>query len=98
MQALENSMSVEDLETIHWGLQWLQNIDLRKTSLAEAISIVLLQGENDQVSFLKAAEHTVEIWKHVQLHKIAQAGHVPFLSHPEQFVEQVDLMLAQFKN
>jgi len=96
-QALTSAMSIEDLDTIQWGLQWLQNLDLRDTFLEEAVSIDLLQGENDQVSFLKAAKHTADIWKHAQLHKIAEAGHAPFLSHPEQFVEQVRSMLANIE-
>lgn len=97
MQALEHA-SAKDLKTIAWGLRWLQEADLRETCLAKDIPITLLQGENDQVSSLTAAEHTVEIWERVQLYKIANAGHAPFLSHPQQFIDQVKTMLAQIES
>ena len=96
--ALDRSVSSQYLENIRWGLQWLQEIDLRDSFFSTEIPITLLQGENDQVSSVKAAEHTAEIWQYVSLYKIANAGHTPFLSHPERFYEQVDLMVARLKN
>jgi pimeloyl-[acyl-carrier protein] methyl ester esterase len=97
-RALGQVASDQQPEKIRWGLRWLQELDLRDIHLSKDVPIYLLQGENDQVTSVEAAEHTAEIWKQVQLCKISNAGHVPFLSHPEQFIEQVKTMLIQAEN
>ena len=71
---------------------------MREARLSQNLQIYLLQGVKDQVSSVKAAEHTAEIWQHIRLYKIASAGHVPFLSHSEQFFDQVKSMYAQVEN
>lgn len=98
MQALEEATSSQYHDKIRWGLGWLQEMDLRNLCPPKDVPIFLLQGENDQVSSVKAAEHTVEIWRHVRLCKIADAGHLPFLSHTEQFIDQVKSMFAPAEN
>ena len=99
MRVLQQAASAQHLQRIAWGLQWLQELDLRNLCVVEDVPLRLLQGENDQVSPVKAAQQTVEIWqqrhKNIQLCKIADAGHTPFLSHPERFQQQVHLMFAQ---
>ena len=98
MRSLEQVALDQQPDKICWGLRWLQEFDLRDMHLSKDVPIYLLQGENDQVTFVKAAEHTAEIWTQVKLCKIPNAGHVPFLSHPEQFIEQVKTMANQAKN
>jgi pimeloyl-[acyl-carrier protein] methyl ester esterase len=98
MKALEQAASDQHLDKIRWGLRWLQEMDLRNLCLPKDVPIYLLQGENDQVSSIKAAENTAEIWGHVRLFKMADAGHLPFLSHSEQFIDQVKSMFAQAEN
>jgi pimeloyl-[acyl-carrier protein] methyl ester esterase len=99
MRVLEQAASDQYLERIAWGLQWLQELDLRNSCVVKDIPLQLLQGENDQVLSIKAAVQTIEIWqpshKNLQLCIIADAGHTPFLSHPERFHQQVHLMFAQ---
>lgn len=95
MRELEQASSVLALDKIRWGLEWLLKIDLREAFVLNDLPIVLFHGENDQVSSVQAAEQTAEIWEHAQLYKIPQAGHVPFLSHSERFVDQVKIMLVQ---
>ncbi len=98
MQELEHASSGQPLEKIRWGLEWLLKIDLREAFLSKDLPTVLFHGENDQVSSVHAAEQTAEIWEHTQLFKIPQAAHVPFLSHSEQFIDQVKIMLGQIEN
>ncbi len=98
MRELEHASSGQSLEKICWGLEWLLKIDLREAFVSNDLPIVLFHGENDQVSSVQAAEQTAEIWEHAQLCNIPQAGHVPFLSHPEQFIEQIKIMLGQVEN
>lgn len=98
MRELDHASSFQALEKIRWGLEWLLKLDLREAFVSNGLPIVLFHGENDQVSSLQAAEQTAEIWEHTQLCKISQAGHVPFLSHSEQFIDQVKIMLGQVEN
>ena len=106
MPVLEQAASTKHSQRIAWGLQWLLEMDLRDSTIAEEIPLQLLHGENDQVSPIKAAQQSLEIWqkstkqthKNIQFCKIADAGHTPFLSHPEIFIQQVQLMLAQSTN
>lgn len=85
-------------EKIRWGLSWLQEIDSRNVRFPKGLPVYLVQGENDQVSSFQAAEDTAAIWKQVHLYKILKAGHVPFISHQDQFIEQVNKMLADVSN
>jgi pimeloyl-[acyl-carrier protein] methyl ester esterase len=98
MRELEHASSGQSLEKIRWGLEWLLKIDLREAFVSNSLPIVLLHGENDQVSSVQAAEHTAEIWENTQLCKIPRTGHVPFLSYPEQFISQVKSMFDQIEN
>jgi len=98
MRELDYASSFQALEKIHWGIEWLLKLDLRKAFVSSGLPIVLFHGENDQVSSIQAAEQTAEIWESTQLCKISQAGHVPFLSHSEQFIDQLKRMLGQIEN
>ena len=93
MQQLDQSATVQYLQEIEWGLHWLAEIDLRASELTKNFNIHILQGESDQVLSVKATENTTRIWENVSLYKITNAGHAPFLSHPNIFVEQVQLMM-----
>lgn len=89
MQTLTRSATTKNFQNIAWGLSWLEEIDLRGMNYLKKNNICLLQGENDQVSSLAAAEDTAKICNNLELHNIAHASHVPFLSHPEIFIEHV---------
>jgi pimeloyl-[acyl-carrier protein] methyl ester esterase len=90
--ALDEAVSKQHLHKLRWGLRWLEDIDLRETVLPNHVVTQFLQGENDQVCQVQAAEHTVKIWNQISLCKVARAGHLPFLSHPQVFMTQVQLM------
>jgi len=81
-------------EKIRWGLDWLQEMDLRNVCLPESVPVIMFQGEKDQVSSLQAAEDTAASRSQLSLYRVADAGHVPFISHQEQFIERVDEMLT----
>ncbi len=93
MQQLNQSLETQSMLEIAWGLQWLAQVDLRESNLAENIIVHMLQGENDQVVSVDAAKDAACLWDNITLHKIAGAGHVPFLSHPKTFIEKVQLMM-----
>ena len=93
LQLLEHSTNGQFLKSIEWGLQWLEVIDLRRSQIPGNIHIQILQGVNDQVSSVEAAEDTKQLWGNVSLNKISNAGHVPFLSHPQIFFKKVQSTL-----
>ena len=95
MRSLEHAIKHQPLININWGLQWLDKIDLRSSNIDQHSHIHIMQGEKDQVSNLCAAEDTAKIWDNVSLHKIIDAGHLPFLSHPKLFIENVNLMMQE---
>ena len=75
--------------TIGWGLQWLEQVDLREDYALAHRSVDLLYGEEDQVLSVKTAQDTTRIWQHARVERIAQAGHAPFVSHPQRFLRWV---------
>ena len=75
--------------TIGWGLQWLEQVDLREDYALAHRSVDLLYGEEDQVLSVKTAQDTMRIWQHARVERIAQAGHAPFVSHPQRFLRWV---------
>ncbi len=83
------------IEKIQWGLQWLKDIDLRDDTTLNSLRIELLHGENDQVSSINAAKQTVVIWKNTKLERIANAGHAPFISHSNYFLQRINSDIKQ---
>ncbi len=79
---------------IRWGLDWLLEVDLRKAFAAMELPIVMFHGENDQVSPIQVAKQAADTGKQVTLCNLARAGHVPFLSHSVEFIDQVNRMYA----
>ena len=83
---------------IRWGLEWLYEVDLREALTSLKFPITLFHGENDQVSPIQAAQQTADVWEHSRLCKIPRAGHVPFMSHTEEFLDSVQSMYAHSEN
>lgn len=77
------------IEKIEWGLQWLNEIDLCEDVTLNSLPVELLHGERDQVLSIFAAEQTASIWENVKLERIANAGHAPFISHSNSFLEWI---------
>lgn len=92
LSLLNESLSNKEknLKNIYWGLQWLNDIDLREDRTLKKCPITLLHGENDQVLSFKAAKQTKQIWEHTDLIKIADAGHAPFISHTQLFLKYIE--------
>jgi len=97
LQKSVSEMNDKHPEKIRWGLTWLQEIDSRDVCFPKDFPIHVFQGENDQVTTLRAAEDTAAIWKQLYLYKVPDAGHVPFISHQSLFIEQVKTMLAEVR-
>ena len=89
--SLINSLSnqAEHLTNIEWGLQWLQEIDLRDEVTLSNFPILLLHGDKDAVCSFSAAQDAVSVWKNASLKSIPNAGHAPFISQPSLFINLI---------
>lgn len=92
LSVLQDSLSGQRRHAgkIRWGLQWLEQIDLRADAGLGAVPVKLLHGEEDQVLSVKTAQDTACIWRHVEVERVAHAGHAPFVSHPGRFLQWMD--------
>lgn len=88
---LVNALSNENkhIKKIAWGLSWLKKTDLRKNSTLSLMPIYILQGENDRLVSKMAMQQTASLWQRAELCVIDGAGHVPFVSNHDQFIECV---------
>lgn len=87
---LTAALSNRQRHKIQWGLQWLQETDLRTSRTLDSLPIELLHGEKDRVLSICAAEQTTDTWQNTKLKRVANAGHAPFVSHPDCFLRWVD--------
>ncbi|MDM8565394.1 pimeloyl-ACP methyl ester esterase BioH [Candidatus Halobeggiatoa sp. HSG11] len=82
-------------DALQSGLQLLQHTDLR--SLLQQINCpaLLCLGKRDKIVPVEVGEKCQTYWP--ELHKtiIKPAAHIPFLSHPELFMEILQNFLAQ---
>lgn len=88
---------------LHGGLALLRETDLRQQLANIAAPVLVLAGEHDTLVPLAASENLVLLLNDARphaprLHVMAGAGHAPFLSHPQQFLERVsDFVDEQFQ-
>lgn len=71
------------------GLEILRHADLRPRLAEIQCPSMLVTGEHDALFRLAAAEKTQTLFKDATLSVIAGAGHAPFLSHPEKFLDSL---------
>lgn len=76
------------------GLEILRTADLRERVPALAMPTLLLAGARDTLVPVAALRALVERHPQLQLREFAQAGHVPFISHPQEFVAALMEFLA----
>lgn len=71
------------------GLALLKNTDLRATLSALSCPLQLILGARDTLVSVQTAAAVRAVCPNVQIEVIAGAGHVPFLSHPQQVYEKM---------
>ena len=87
---LTAALSDRQSHNIQWGLEWLLKIDLRADKTLGSLPVNLLHGEKDQVLSLLAVRQMANTWKNTCVEKVADAGHAPFISHPDRFLHWID--------
>lgn len=87
---LTAALSDRQSHNIQWGLEWLLKIDLRTDKTLDSLPVNLLHGEKDRVLSLLAVRQMANTWKNTRVEKVADAGHAPFISHPDRFLHWID--------
>ena len=75
--------------TLHTGLAWLRDTDLRSSLSALDLPCLLVHGDQDAVVPLPAAQALAASLPRARLAVLPGAAHAPFLSDPDWFAHQV---------
>ena len=78
-----------DMAALHGGLQILRDTDLRAMLPQIAQAVMVIAGERDMLIPPAASDYLARQLPDARLVSIKGAAHVPFLSHPDIFVEQI---------
>jgi pimeloyl-[acyl-carrier protein] methyl ester esterase len=72
------------------GLQILSNQDLRPVLETINVPLQIILGSDDKLVPVAAGDAMLALQPTAQLHVIEQAGHVPFISHPQQVISCIE--------
>jgi len=81
--------ALPELEVLKHGLQILQTVDLRGGLVALALPVQMIFGEYDSLVPVQVGEQCKSLAPHIEIQVIAEAGHVPFISHEQQVLALV---------
>jgi len=76
--------ALPELEVLMRGLQILQTADLRSALAALALPVQMIFGEYDSLVPAQVGGQCKFLAPQIEMHVIAEAGHVPFISHEQQ--------------
>lgn len=86
---LESALAVNGApseEALQWGLARLAEADLRSALALVKKPTLVLAGQLDRITPAAASRALARALPRATFHQLRGAGHVPFLSHREQFV------------
>ena len=75
-----------DNETLQGGLEILKNADLRPALSGTNVPVSVILGTWDTLVPVSAGQNMQELAPDITLNIIDKAGHVPFLSHPQELL------------
>lgn len=78
-----------DPRALSGALAILRDADLRPLLPRISQAALILHGRRDTLAPVEAARYTAQQLPHGRLVEIEGAGHAPFISHPDRFVEAV---------
>lgn len=81
------------LDTLHWGLRILSETDLRHTVGALSQPTLIVSGGCDRLIPVAAGQWLAQTMSKATLLVIEAAGHAPFLSHPDIFLNALEKFL-----
>jgi len=78
-----------DQQTLEQGLELLLTLDLREQLTTLSLPILFMCGDRDTLVPIKAIESLVHKQHNASMHIIKGAGHAPFISHVDEFVQVI---------
>ncbi len=75
------------MQALRNGLGILKTTDLREKLSALPQAILMISGEHDRLIPYQAAEAMQQLFNNAQSTMIKDAGHAPFISHPDEFIQ-----------
>jgi len=87
--------AIPELEVLMNGLQILQTADLRGALSALTLPVQMIFGANDTLVPMSVGEQCKSLMPQIEVHVIAEAGHVPFISHSQQVLPLVQVFLLR---
>lgn len=84
-----------DMAALRAGLDILRDADLRAELPHIRQPAMIVSGERDKLTPPEASRHMARTMPLARLVEVAGAAHVPFLSHPEIFIEQMKSFLHE---
>ena len=80
---------------LKYGLKMLLTEDKRQQLLKiNTIPITLIAGERDTLTNIKAQQQLAQ-QDNITLYPVAHAGHAPFISHPDEFIQLIRQAIAR---
>ncbi len=86
-----------NINALKIGLELLRDIDLRPALKALKVPTYWLFGEKDTLIPATCAQALINLVPQYQSQVIANAGHAPFLSHPQQTLQAIQDFLADVR-
>lgn len=84
------SRAIPAIETLRQGLQILKTTDMRLGLKNISQPLLIISGENDRLMPYQAAEAMQLLCNNASHKMIRAAGHAPFISHPEEFIQALN--------
>ena len=84
-----------DNETLQGGLDILKHADLRSALSDTSVPVSVILGSRDTLVPVSAGQNMQDLAPAITLNIIDKAGHVPFLSHPEEVVAIISRLLDE---
>ena len=77
------------------GLEILKTADLRTVLVDTQLPVLMILGTRDTLVPVEMAEAIIWLAPDVNVEIIEEAGHVPFLSHPDSVLERMRPFMEQ---
>jgi pimeloyl-[acyl-carrier protein] methyl ester esterase len=84
-----------DHETLQGGLDILKHADLRPALSGTSVPVSVILGTRDTLVPVSAGQNMQALAPGITLNVIDKAGHVPFLSHPQEVLEIISRFMDE---
>ena len=85
-----------DNETLQGGLEILKHADLRPALSGSSVPVSVILGTRDTLVPVSAGQNMQELAPEITLNIIDKAGHVPFLSHPQEVLAIISRFMDEW--